>query len=77
MICVFCVVCGSPYCWLIQPDTDAQRHQRDPCFGLVAADRPRQVLRVFVVNLRSLSDASELDHADTSSCDGGEVGYRA
>jgi hypothetical protein len=29
VICVFCVVCGSPYCWLIKPDTDAQRHQRE------------------------------------------------
>ena len=38
---LFCVVCGSPYCWLIQPDTDAQRHRRDPRFGLVASDRPR------------------------------------
>jgi hypothetical protein len=41
MICVFCVVCGSPYCWLIQSETDAQRHQRDPCSGLAAADRLR------------------------------------
>jgi hypothetical protein len=29
-----------PYRWLIQPDTHAERHQRDPCLGLVAADRP-------------------------------------
>jgi len=37
-ICVICVICGSPSCCLIQPETDMARHPCDPRFGLVAAN---------------------------------------